>query len=216
MKAAGFCEWHGGYKVGLKLITTLDNGIFWRDDAEKTFYENPFYACFDCREILSSMLGVMSVNKISPTEIKKNTFDIFKDSKKDIVVNFLNLKNIFPHLVSAIYIVPPEEFSENSSSRNKINIVVEFSGFTLLGYTRWAAQERKSGIDLWNVSKDRTKFWSTKLLRILIALGKIQKTSKCLNIWVKSYVRIVSIETLTNTPPEMIQTSPTKLFKLTE
>lgn len=216
---AGLCEWHGAYSCKLMPIKIPDNNeqnVWWNDTGEKSFYTNPFYACVDCRERISSIMGIINVDISLPKKIDKSISEDFCDSRKDLIKSFMNIKDIFPGLIKDIYIIPNDEFPENSPYQSKVNILVGFRGLTLLGYTRWAAQTRKSAVHLWNDEKLREKFWSPKLLRILMALGKIQKETNNLNIWVFSYLRIVSIDTLVDTPPKMIQAFPKKLYKLTE
>lgn len=138
------------------------------------------------------------------------------DEEKEACLAFVRLKEIFPNLVHDIFLIPSYEFDTRPEYKARLNLGIQIRGFSILSYMRWAARNKKSVVHLWDTKAGRARFWSPKLLRLIIALGQIQAKNDYLRIWLKSYSRVVSLGTFVDDPPVMQTVEPLYVYKLTE
>ena len=184
------CEYHLGYGRLLSLVA-LHNPTVVRlaDPWMRASIDGPIYICQDCKKNLA---GLFRDIIIFTEEKKMKVSEFIVGDKKQIQMAqaFVELKDKFNGITN-VFIVPHEHLQ--SKYRDGLNISLELDAFSVLSYTAWALKEHKSVMHLWNTPVDRSKFWSTKVTRLLIALGRIDHDTNGLHIWIRSYGRLFHI-----------------------
>lgn len=215
--SSGVCELHGAFENNIKVVTiplTKIKHLAPLGATEESIFASPMVVCHKCRTVLSRLSGVI-LYPHSPTEETMPDGLIDKSSPLfPLLETFFHLQDLFPDLISDIYLVPPDEVANSRFADKPLNVVVGLKGFMIQSYTSWSVKTHKSAAHLWNTPNERGKFWSARTLRLLLALGKIHLGSTQFNVWVSSYTRIVSVEYFCTTPPRMVQLQPSKLFKV--
>ena len=77
---------------------------------------------------------------------------------KKILGLFAALKRVFPNEINGVFIIPQEEFEEDSGYDAKINVAVSFKFLPTSQFLTYAANEDAKGIfHLWETVDDRNK-----------------------------------------------------------
>ena len=77
-------------------------------------------------------------------------------------------------------------------------------------------QDGKSIMHMWDDEKDRSKFWTSRVTRLLMALGRMNHDTDGLNIWIRSYGRVFHIDYFVRPPQgeHVLRLIPDKLYRL--
>lgn len=188
-ETSGICEYHRAYAFPLKLVY-FHTAVLYRivNPIDRMSVTGPTYICNSCQRNMYGLFREASVvTGFKKMEIEEYTMN---PRHQKIAKAFLNLKDGLS-CVSEVCIVPWS--SLRAEYTGKLNISLDIPSFSALSYGAWAINYGKSVMDLWNDEKTRTKFWSAKVTRLLIALGRIQHDTKDLEIWIRSYGRLFHI-----------------------
>jgi hypothetical protein len=214
----GKCEIHGEYAITLEPMVVKSDGLaaMLPTALESKFLTHPFMACFSCREIIKRVAAdkAEQVTLTTPTEDSVQiALDERSSMQERLVKRFSDLKKIFPNEIRDIFVIPEEEVAGTVYAQ-KLNILVAFKSLSILDYTRFVLTEKKSAMHLWNKPALRSKYISSRCLRILIGLANIHLSSTEVAVWVMSYTRTISMDFFCTTPPRMEQLKPSRLLKV--
>ncbi len=219
MNSFGNCEYCSRYSLDLRNIQLINTeSLMWISKLEETFYKSPFWACSVCIHNLSKTCRYnMISSRISKQDIDSELLNT--GHARNIMVRKLKtLEELFLE-IDGIYILPPKEMPD--AFKEKTNVAISFKNLNTLKYFKYIVQnERETLFSFWKdglASKfqHRTKFYTTKVTRILMALSKIHLMSDLLAIWVWSDTRIVSIEFFCKSPANLTYIQPTKALRVT-
>lgn len=203
------CDYHMGWGHNLRLITLKDPEKL---GASKKWYgDGVFLACGLCIShfnIKKSEFVKMSFPTVEDVKVNRMITD---ETHRKLLGNIVELKSVFPGHIKDILLIP-DEYIKNPKFKDALNICFRINGLCIDKYTSWAIREKKNLFNYWEEDEKKTKFWTVQLTKLLLSLSEIHHTSSRINIWVRGYSKLMSIELFTRT--RMIETVPKKVYRI--
>lgn len=184
-------------------------------DLDENWYRSPLFVCGGCSKgRWPKFVKVIVKRKFDKMDIVEAART---DEELEVLEHFLNVKSKMGHLISDIFFLP--EGCRPKQYENDLNVVINIARVSTLRYLEWARNNRGwCLLHLWRGkdNQSRTKFFSAKITRLLIALGSIQHNTKGLNIFIYSHGRLHHIDAFVKplSPSSKVLWTPRSMWRL--